>query len=111
MYIRYWYVSFYRQVVKTINVCLSDQDDILLNLVFSNLGYVVNEGKGSCLLEFRSISSAVETVPCEFYVLRCHSGTLCRRAKIRKIHVVQIRIWPWTRRRIHTHIQVTGMNC
>jgi hypothetical protein len=27
------------------------------------------EGKGSCLLELRSISSAVETVPGEFHVL------------------------------------------
>jgi hypothetical protein len=40
------------------------------------------EGKGSSLLEFHIISSVVETVPGEFYVLRCHSGNLRRRAKI-----------------------------
>jgi hypothetical protein len=46
------------------------------------LAMLSTEGKGSCLLEFRSLSYAVETVPGEFHVLRCHSGNLCRRAKI-----------------------------
>jgi hypothetical protein len=40
------YVSLYRQIVKTINFCLSDQNGILLRLVFSNLGDVVNRRQG-----------------------------------------------------------------
>jgi hypothetical protein len=32
------------------------------------------EGKGSCLREFRSPSSAVETVPGELHGLQCLSG-------------------------------------
>jgi hypothetical protein len=38
--------SFYRQIVKTINFCLSDQNGILLHLVFSDLGDAVNGRQG-----------------------------------------------------------------
>jgi hypothetical protein len=67
----------------TTNFYMNDQNGILLCLVFSNLGDVVNgsvwfsailvmlsmKGKGLCLLEFHSLSSAVETVPGEYHVL------------------------------------------
>jgi hypothetical protein len=77
-------MSPFIQIIKTINFCLSDQNGILLHLVFSDLGDVVNGRQGvvSCLLEFRSLSSAVESATGEFYVLRCHSGNLRHRAKI-----------------------------
>jgi hypothetical protein len=68
-----WYVSFYRQIVKTTNFCLSDQNGILLYLVFSDLGDVVNRRQGvvSCLLGFDSLSSDVETLLSELHVLQC----------------------------------------
>jgi hypothetical protein len=41
------YISFYRQIIKTTNFRLSDQNGILLHLVFSDLGDVVDRRQGA----------------------------------------------------------------